>query len=99
MTVRSGLAYAFDDTWVPDERTRCAADPDHWFSHEVTGGSAGRQRPDLAAKMCAGCPFINPCLDAAMRYERGKPASDRFGVWGGTLPRERALLDGMRVSA
>jgi WhiB family redox-sensing transcriptional regulator len=39
-----------------------------------------------AKKVCRGCPVRQQCLDDALR--RG----DRYGVWGGLTPRERARL-------
>lgn len=87
------------DTWVPTDRPRCADEPEAWFDPNVTGTKGGRPSSQAAADLCAGCPFIHPCLEAALNYERSAPLSMRFGVWGGTLPWERAAIEKMRNAA
>jgi hypothetical protein len=54
----------------------------------------------FAKRICAGCQLKAPCLDAAMRLEGSSPTKYRHGVWGGTLPDDRArLLRAARVAA
>lgn len=45
------------------------------------------------------CPVREACLAAALEFEAGRNAHDRFGVWGGLTPTQRANLDpGRRAS-
>ncbi|MFJ6095663.1 WhiB family transcriptional regulator [Williamsia muralis] len=49
----------------------------------------GQQRELLEARaksLCHRCPVLTECRDHAL--ETGEP----YGVWGGTTPRERALI-------
>lgn len=87
------------DAWPPATRTMCADDPEAWFAPNITQGRGGTEQQQRAADLCNGCPFINECLDRALGYERGLPVTMRFGVWGGTLPWERAALEKLRGAA
>ena len=92
MTATAGYAYVGGDTWVPPEPTPCADDPESWFDPTIINRiGAGDQR--RARALCRGCPQRLPCTDAALLHEAGKPTGERFGVWGGLLPVERAELD------
>lgn len=51
--------------------------PDLWFP--VKGGT-----PNRAKSVCAGCTVRRPCLIFALLND------DRYGVWGGLSPRQRA---------
>ena len=51
-----------------------------------------RQESVQAARRCRPCPVKVECAAHAMRIEAGKPAGDRFGVWGGLRPIDRARL-------
>ena len=42
-----------------------------------------------AMKVCTSCPVRLLCLDLAMRNELGRPATHRFGVFGGLKPHQR----------
>lgn len=43
-------------------------------------------REDAAKAICATCPVVEPCRDAAVRL------GESFGVWGGTGEVERRAL-------
>ncbi len=62
------------------------ADPGLWFPRR--GGSM-----DKAKAVCRACPARVPCLNWAVQ------ADERAGVWGGTVPDERARLRRNRRSA
>jgi hypothetical protein len=88
------------DAWAPPEPTWCADSPEAWFDPRLTtGGDNGRGNRRDARALCSGCPFTTQCLDAALDYERGHPLSQRFGVWGGTLPWEQAAIEKRRGAA
>lgn len=65
------------------------SDPDAWFSR---GG-----RPREAIDACGFCPMRERCLAAALAFESGRNGHDRFGIWGGLTPHERAALDPLRL--
>lgn len=61
---------------------RCvSADPEMFFAEK---GRTNRAAKDL----CDQCPCKQPCLE----YALGLPATDDFGVWGGTSERQREAL-------
>jgi WhiB family redox-sensing transcriptional regulator len=74
------------------EQALCAqADADAWFPDK------GRQAV-MAKRICAACPVRVQCLDYALA------GADTWsgiatGIWGGTTPRERALLRRSRKAA
>jgi hypothetical protein len=84
------------DAWAPPEPTWCADNPEAWYDPTLTTGQGNPQR---ARALCFGCPYTTQCLDAALDYEHGQPLTQRFGVWGGTLPWERAAIEKQRGAA
>lgn len=71
--------------WVQD--AVCAqVDPELWFPEP---GGAGKS----AQLLCASCPVSRQCLGYAMEN------NERFGVWGGTSPGDRAALRRARRAA
>lgn len=46
-----------------------------------------------ARTLCGSCPVKQECLAYAMEYERGVPLRRRYGVWAGTVPEDRVLID------
>jgi WhiB family transcriptional regulator, redox-sensing transcriptional regulator len=66
--------------WSLDGTQPCANDdPDLWIENWT-----GRPIPRAIAKeRCAGCPFIQQCLDYAVA------ADEELGIWGGTTTEER----------
>lgn len=63
------------------DRALCAQTDPELFFPERPGVS-----PRLAKQICAGCPVRVECLEYALRN------GERFGVWGGLSPKERARL-------
>lgn len=48
-----------------------------------------------ALALCAGCPVVQPCLEAALAV----PVRDDYGVWGMTTRWDRLRLRRARRSA
>jgi WhiB family redox-sensing transcriptional regulator len=73
-----------------DGRQRCAeTDPEIFFSEESGMRSVYRYERQAKA-ICNQCDLKSPCLAYAMSDP------DLDGIWGGTLPRERAEFRRMR---
>ena len=70
-----------DEAWREDAACR-GRDTDLWFR-------SGQAAEALAC--CNKCPVTAECLGMAMRAERDTLA-DRFGIYGGLWPRQRAAL-------
>jgi WhiB family transcriptional regulator, redox-sensing transcriptional regulator len=49
--------------------------------------------PIEGRRVCDQCPVRSRCLDTAMTLEEGLDAKARYGIWGGLIPAERALLE------
>lgn len=81
-----------DTGWMAD--AACGDGPQSVFFIEGKGHGS---RPYHAARaICAECPVRQRCLDYAMAVEGDASGHDRFGVWGGLSPAERAELAGRR---
>jgi hypothetical protein len=67
--------------------SRSGLDPDQWYP--VSGTAQAARREAVAAlAACSGCVVRRHCLELSLRYwEVGQ-----HGVWGGTVPAERAEL-------
>jgi hypothetical protein len=62
-----------------DGTQKCIEDPDLY-----TENWTGRPIPDhVAERLCAGCPFFDPCRDYA------RAAGEEHGIWGGETPEMR----------
>lgn len=69
------------EPWMRDATCAGSGEPDVWFPDDP--GQTGH-RVTLGAKtVCASCPVRVQCLEYAMRTDV------RYGIWGGTTPRER----------
>lgn len=65
----------------------CAqTDPDAFFP-----GKGGSWRE--AKAVCAACPVLAECRDYSLEHD------ERFGIWGGTSPRQRRVLLHRRATA
>ena len=53
----------------------------------------------IAKSVCDLCPLKAQCAREAVEIERGQHARDRFGVFGGLTPAERAAVDPGRECA
>ncbi|MFD6415962.1 WhiB family transcriptional regulator [Streptomyces sp. NPDC060194] len=43
-----------------------------------------------ARRVCQDCPVLLACLRTVLRDERGKSAQDRWGIYAGLTPSQRA---------
>lgn len=71
---------------------------DPFYHPEQERGPLRRMREARAKAVCAQCPVVGLCLDAAMRVEGGI-TTGRYGVYGGYTPEERVELDALRQQA
>lgn len=53
----------------------------------------------IAKSVCDLCPLKAQCAREAVEIERGQHARDRFGIFGGMTPAERAAVDPGRECA
>lgn len=68
-------------------RARCRGMPDTRFFQADHQRGAERALSELRAKaVCGGCEVAAQCLDHALGWP------EKYGVWGGTTPRERASI-------
>lgn len=77
-------------------QARCAeltAEQQRWFISD--------REDDLeaAVTICTACPVRIECLEYAARFERKRSAADRYGVYGGLLPDQRARAARTKTSA
>ena len=76
-----------DEPWMA--RRNCAgSDPALWFATRGESPSYAREAA-LAKEICAECPVATACLEYAMRVEGTEHFDLRFGIYGGTTPRQR----------
>jgi hypothetical protein len=78
------------------DRAACSVgglSPDNWYpvSHPA---NAARREAAKAIEVCACCPVRGECLELSLRNW----AVGRHGVWGGTVPAERAELRARRIA-
>lgn len=82
----SDVQYSEGFTLTPDWHVDAACrkfDSDVWFN---VGGKDNRQHVRKAKSICNFCPVSGECLDYAISN------SERYGIWGGKTPNERARL-------
>ena len=73
------------DLWSWRAQAACQfGDHELFFPPEEEQGEYFRLRESLAKRICGGCPVRRPCADYALA------ADERYGVWGGLTPEERA---------
>lgn len=72
-----------------DGTQACAGmDPELFFPTRATGA---RQKIAEAKKVCAACPFTDPCREYAT-WAQGSAGRYLDGVWGGTTARDRLRI-------
>ena len=64
-------------------------DPDEWFPLTTESAQAALSLASHALALCASCPVRAECLELSLRQWHG---AGRYGIWGGTLERERRAL-------
>lgn len=84
----------FPGPWA-DEARCLEVDPTLWFWEPPEPGAPKKRYDELSTNnqaklICGRCPVQAQCLEYAVTN------GERFGVWGGTLPRERAQLRAKR---
>ncbi len=67
--------------------------PDDWYPVSRSAEAAMREAAGAIA-VCSGCQVREECLELALRDW----AVGQYGVWGGTVPAERARLRAGRVA-
>ena len=78
---------ALEVDWAWQYAARCrTSDPELFFSPDNERGNARRARQKKAKQICAECPVLQDCRNAAIRSREG------FGVWGGMSEDERNAL-------
>jgi WhiB family transcriptional regulator, redox-sensing transcriptional regulator len=77
---------------ISSRQAHCAGgsiDPDEWFPLTVESAQTALSPASRALALCASCPVRAECLELALRQWHG---AGRYGIWGGTLERERRAL-------
>lgn len=74
------------NAWV-EEAVCSTIDPELFFPDR-----SNHQGYREARKICQSCPVAQQCLEDAMRFEAGA-SSHRFGMYGGTTPAERDIIE------
>jgi hypothetical protein len=77
-------------TWRSEAACR-GVNPEIFFLGYGSGRGYGRLSKTAKARaleLCGGCGVTAECLD----YVLGLPAYNDFGIWGGTMARERIEL-------
>lgn len=84
------------EAWV--ERAACntsfSGKPDPWFPREQEKAAYFEARV-----VCRECPVATQCLERAFQMEGNAPPKQRYGMWGGLTPKERADISKSRRKA
>lgn len=82
--------------WM-NEAACAGLDPPIFFDRAYDDGNPARSRREsglqYARSICARCPVQSDCLEYALANR------ERFGIWAGTTPPERAALLKQRARA
>lgn len=75
-------------------QSACLGSPSSVFFEDALDDQKVIQEGLGAARaICGTCPVKRECLAYAMRCESGLPLKRRYGVWAGTVPEDRVLID------
>lgn len=85
------------EDWQRHAACRYAERPDLWFPVGERG--AALLQAEAAKAVCRTCPVVAACGEDALDREGSLKPAQRFGVWGGMTPRERAAEYQRRVRA
>lgn len=64
------------------DKANCKGNTEDFFPDE--NDPLAEQREKFAKAKCAACPVRELCLEAGL--------GEKFGIWGGTNPKERVIL-------
>lgn len=66
----------------------CLGHVDLFFPEDCGRGAPRRrlQKEQAAQLICSACPYAAACLTAALEND------ERYGIWGGTTPQQRAQM-------
>lgn len=70
--------------------------PELWYPRYSTGRNAratNTAHERRAKTICGDCPVRARCLEYALAIEKGRAARERWGIYGGFTPEERARLE------
>jgi WhiB family redox-sensing transcriptional regulator len=71
----------------------CVGIPTEMFISDDGDGHQVQFNPRPAIRICRGCPEIEPCLEYALEHPL------LTGVWGGTMPNDRAVIRTERAAS
>jgi WhiB family transcriptional regulator, redox-sensing transcriptional regulator len=77
---------------ISSRQAHCAGgsiDPDEWFPATAELAQTAPSLASHALALCASCPVRAECLELSLRQWHG---AGRYGIWGGTLERERRAI-------
>ena len=75
-------------------RAACqGAPPAVFFEDALEDQKVVQEGLAAAREICGACPVRQECLAYAMKVERGLPLKRRYGVWAGTVPEDRVVID------
>lgn len=77
-----------DDLWAQAVCRKPGMDPEMWFPDD-----SDTDTQNEAIRLCHQCPLVTHCLDMEMDCEKGKGEKYRFGIFGGTTPRQRYRME------
>lgn len=64
----------------------CWSNPDAWYPDMYENPKGFYHEKEIAVKLCNACPIKALCAAYAIVSE------EQYGIWGGTTPRDRALM-------
>lgn len=82
------------DLWEWQYQGSCRdVDSTLFFHPEGERGASRRRRIAEAKAICAGCPVLEQCREAALA------SREPYGIWGGLSEEDRAQIQAQRAAA
>jgi WhiB family redox-sensing transcriptional regulator len=69
----------------------CWSNPDAWYPDSYENPRGWQHEKEIAVKLCNDCPVMGLCAAYAILSD------EKYGIWGGTTPRDRALMRSGRM--
>ena len=90
----TGLATAAQDPWHPhtDTHDPTPRTPGQIIAQHRNAATEVANNIRIAKAICSACPVRVECATEALEREGDAHWRDRYGIWGGLSPRERAQL-------